>query len=93
MSKQALRAVPGVTEASVNLASERAVVQGSADIDTLIAAVAETGKTARPVASGDTSLEESSARRDEEARQLRRRVFRRRGPDLAGVFCWRWAAI
>ena len=38
--ERALRAVPGVTKASVNLATERARVQGAAASDALISCVA-----------------------------------------------------
>ena len=41
--ERALQAVPGVTDASVNLATERASVHGNASIDTLVAAVAAAG--------------------------------------------------
>lgn len=41
--ERALRAVPGVTEASVNLATERVTVKGRADAATLIRAIAEAG--------------------------------------------------
>lgn len=52
--ERALRAVPGVTEASVNLATERARVQGGAARDALIAAVTAAGYEAR-VASDETA--------------------------------------
>jgi Cu+-exporting ATPase len=41
--EKALRAVPGVQDASVNLATERASVRGSADADELVAAVRRAG--------------------------------------------------
>jgi len=47
--ERALQAVPGVSEASVNLATERATVRGVADPQALIAAVAKTGYGARVV--------------------------------------------
>ena len=72
--EQALLAVPGVAGASVNLATERAVVKGYADVNSLIAAVATTGKTAYKAEGRDTSPEEASSRRDEEARRLKKRV-------------------
>lgn len=52
--ERALRAVPGVTEASVNLATERARVQGGAAGDALVAAVSAAGYEAR-VASDETA--------------------------------------
>ena len=71
--ERALLAVPGVTSASVNLATEKAVVTGTASAHDLIAAVASKGKTAR-VLSGDEGRADQVARKDEEARQLKRRV-------------------
>lgn len=52
--ERALRAVPGVTEASVNLATERARVQGGATGDALVAAVTAAGYDAR-VAADETA--------------------------------------
>lgn len=50
--ENALTAVPGVTSANVNLATEKAVVTGTASIDDLIAAVGTKGKTAPGVVWG-----------------------------------------
>ena len=47
--ERALLAVPGVTAASVNLATERATVQGIADRAALLAAVEDAGYDARPL--------------------------------------------
>ena len=52
--ERALRAVPGVTEASVNLATERARVHGGATGDALVAAVTAAGYEAR-VAADETA--------------------------------------
>ncbi len=52
--ERALRAVPGVTEASVNLATERARVHGGATRDALVAAVTAAGYEAR-VAADETA--------------------------------------
>ncbi|GAA3273589.1 hypothetical protein GCM10020258_50690 [Sphingomonas yabuuchiae] len=41
--ERALKAVPGVVEASVNLATERATIRGAADAKSLIAAIAGAG--------------------------------------------------
>ena len=46
--EKALRATPGVEAASVNLATERATVHGSAPIDAVIAAVRKAGYEAAP---------------------------------------------
>ena len=48
--ERALRAVPGVSEAVVNLATERATIKGSADVAALIAAVAGAGYEAKLLA-------------------------------------------
>jgi Au+-exporting ATPase len=71
---RALKAVPGVDAAGVNLATERATVTGSADAATLIAAVERAGYDARerrPSATDDGA----AARRDAEAEALRRDVI------------------
>ena len=73
--ERALKAVVGVTEASVNLATERATVKGTADAAALIAAVEGTGYDAREIAQGQSSPESASEKRDAEARQLRRSVL------------------
>jgi len=70
--ERALLAVPGVTSANVNLATERATVQGTADPAALVAAIEDAGYDARPLqpqAAPDTQAE---ARREAEARALRR---------------------
>ncbi|KGK78153.1 ATPase [Thalassobacter stenotrophicus] len=71
--ERALLAVPGVISANVNLATEKAVVTGAASVDDLIAAVGAKGKTARAL-SGDNGPADQAAKKDEEARQLKRRV-------------------
>ncbi len=69
----ALRRVPGVTEANVNLATERASITGHADTAALIAAVEANGFGAseRRMAADETP----DARRDAEAQSLRRDAF------------------
>ncbi|AWI55641.1 heavy metal translocating P-type ATPase (plasmid) [Aquabacterium olei] len=69
--ERALRKVPGVSEASVNLATERATVRGVAPSDALIAAIARAGYEARTLApEGDHA--EASARKDAERVALQR---------------------
>jgi copper chaperone CopZ len=53
--ERALKAVPGVASAAVNLATERATVTGTADIGLLTRAVADAGYAARTIsrAAGD----------------------------------------
>lgn len=71
--ERALKAVPGVMEASVNLATERAWVRGHADVSSLVAAIAATGYAAQPIEMGTASDEEAaSARKDAERTQLQR---------------------
>ncbi|KAG1180776.1 hypothetical protein G6F35_016115 [Rhizopus arrhizus] len=48
--ERALRAVPGVSEASVNLATERATVRGVADVGALVAAIDRRRKRRMPSA-------------------------------------------
>jgi Au+-exporting ATPase len=74
--ERALRAVPGVTEASVNLATERATVKGSADAATLIGAVERAGYTAHPVERSGAADAEAEARKDAERGRLRRDLWR-----------------
>ncbi len=72
--ERALQAVPGVAQAHVNLATERATVKGTADRDALIAAIDRAGydaRTRRAVAEDDTL----TARREAEASELRRDVM------------------
>ena len=71
--EKALNAAPGVSEATVNLATERAHVRGNANPDDLIAAVGEAGYTARLI-EGDTSANDDAAneRKDAERSALKR---------------------
>lgn len=73
--ERALKAVPGVTEATVNLATERASVRGAADMQALIAAIAGAGYTARPIEASVKGDEEMAERKDAERRALRRDFF------------------
>ncbi|PWR02364.1 heavy metal translocating P-type ATPase [Meridianimarinicoccus roseus] len=70
--ERALLAVPGVTAANVNLATEHATVEGTADVSVLIAAVAETGYTAREVSRETGAEEAKAARKDAEQALLKR---------------------
>ena len=73
--ERALKAVPGVTEANVNLATERATVKGTADAGTLIAAIGDVGYEAREIADRSAADDTASDKRDAEARRLRRSVL------------------
>jgi Cu+-exporting ATPase len=72
--EKALTAVPGVSEASVNLGTSRADVRG-ADLDParLVAAVRASGYDASPA--GDTTADEDAARAGREARDVLRRTL------------------
>ncbi|WP_236904174.1 heavy metal translocating P-type ATPase [Comamonas serinivorans] len=76
--ERALKAVPGVLDASVNLATERATVRladDPASADALIAAVAQAGYRAARVPSADEALaqtEAHAAKKDAERLQLKR---------------------
>ena len=73
--EKALKAVPGVAEASVNLATERATVRfahGTIDVSALQAAVRESGYAARVVG---TDQDAGAARRDAETAQLTRSLW------------------
>jgi len=73
--ERALRAVPGVESATVNLATERAniLLRQRVETSALVQAVAAAGYTAKEVAQASARAEEEdAARRDEETRKLRR---------------------
>ena len=72
--ERALKAVPGVGEATVNLATERATVKGTADVAALIAAIEDAGYDAREIADHGARKEAITEKRDAEARALRRSV-------------------
>ncbi|KLI99248.1 heavy metal translocating P-type ATPase [Luteimonas sp. FCS-9] len=72
--EKALAAVPGVETASVNLATERATVRGTAGVDALLAAVDRVGYTARPVGHARDD-DATAARKDDERAGLRRDLF------------------
>lgn len=71
--ERALKAVPGVSEASVNLATERATVRGLATVEALVAAVKKAGYEAQvrdPVQAD--SGEDAAAQKDAEQASLKR---------------------
>ncbi len=70
--EKALKAVPGVTEATVNLATERATVRGVAAVADLIAAIEKVGYEANPVDTGAQADEEASDKKDAERAELKR---------------------
>ena len=74
--ERALKAISGVTNAVVNLATERATIHGTANTADLIAAIADAGYEARLIAgSGSQSSNEDDARaerKETERRELTR---------------------
>ena len=70
--EKALKAVPGVTEATVNLATERATVLGMAATQNLIAAVEKVGYEARLIDTTDQVDEEATKKKDAERAELKR---------------------
>src|SRR5690606_12622318 len=70
--ERALKAVPGVTGAAVNLVSERATIEGSADAAALIAAIATAGYDARLIGqAADTIFDENAERAEKKEAELR----------------------
>ncbi|HRO27591.1 MAG TPA: heavy metal translocating P-type ATPase [Luteimonas sp.] len=68
-----IKAVPGVVEANVNLATERATVRGTAGADALLAAIDRAGYDGRLIAAASPADEEAAAqRKDAERIALRR---------------------
>jgi heavy metal translocating P-type ATPase len=73
--ERALKTVPGVTAANVNLATERATVTGTADLASVIGAIADAGYEARAAAETAIMSEESAAKKTVEEAALRRDVL------------------
>ncbi|MBA3911210.1 MAG: copper-translocating P-type ATPase [Rhodobacter sp.] len=73
--ERALKAVPGVTAANVNLATERATVTGTAGPAALIAAIADAGYDARVAATATALSDETAAKKAAEEAVLRRDVL------------------
>ena len=70
--ERALEAVPGVTSAMVNLATERATVTGSADAAALVQAIEKTGYDARLVENTGVEDDALASRKEAEEALLRR---------------------
>ncbi len=71
--ERALRAVPGVSEATVNLATERATVRGYASADALEQAIDKAGYDARTInAAAQFDSDEATAAKDAERAALKR---------------------
>lgn len=71
----ALKAVPGVTDATVNLATERAHVTGLADAAALIRAIEGAGYDARLAASGADASDATAERKAAEETTLKRDMW------------------
>ncbi|WP_397474953.1 heavy metal translocating P-type ATPase [Pusillimonas sp.] len=70
--ENALKAVPGVSEAAVNLATERATVRGVVAVDALVAAIAKAGYAARAVDTSVQAADEAAEKKDAEQNELKR---------------------
>ena len=70
--ERALAAVPGVEQALVNLASERASVRGTAPVEALLAAIGKAGYEAHAIGAMAQDSDEFTAKKDAERAQLRR---------------------
>ncbi|WP_372242400.1 heavy metal translocating P-type ATPase [Pseudomonas sp. CFSAN084952] len=70
--EKALKAVPGVTEATVNLATERATVRGVAAVAELVTAIEKVGYEASPVDTSAQADEEAAEKKDAERAKLKR---------------------
>ncbi|MHC1653636.1 heavy metal translocating P-type ATPase [Stenotrophomonas maltophilia] len=70
--ERALLAVPGVSQASVNLATERATVRGVADVAALVVAIDKAGYDARAIDAGVPSNDEAAEKKDAERAELKR---------------------
>ncbi|WP_132985672.1 heavy metal translocating P-type ATPase [Luteimonas terricola] len=74
--ERALQAVPGVSGAAVNLATERATVRGAAAVDALVAAVGKAGYEARAIDAGaPAGDDEATARREADRLALGRNLL------------------
>ncbi|UDF04071.1 heavy metal translocating P-type ATPase [Asticcacaulis sp. AND118] len=70
--EKALKAVPGVSVANVNLATERATIQGTARMDALISAVEGVGYGAAPIDTSQADHTQAAEKKDVELRELTR---------------------
>ncbi|MGG4603905.1 heavy metal translocating P-type ATPase [Paenalcaligenes sp. Me131] len=70
--ERALKAVPGVNEAAVNLATERATISGVASTEQLIAAVAKAGYDAKLIDNALQNDDEAAEKKDAERVALKR---------------------
>lgn len=71
--EKGIKAVPGVTDATVNLATERATVRGTASAEAVIAAIEKTGYKARPIETAGQGEDDSEEKKRGRARQAEAR--------------------
>ncbi|HAF1795166.1 TPA: gold/copper-translocating P-type ATPase GolT [Salmonella enterica] len=70
--EKGIKAVPGVTDATVNLATERATVRGTASAEAVIAAIEKTGYEARPIETAGQGEDDSEEKKEAERVRLKR---------------------
>lgn len=70
--EKALKAVPGVKEANVNLATERATITGTANVVALIAAIDKAGYDAKEIQTAIPDQTEHLEKKDQERAELKR---------------------
>lgn len=70
--ERALKAVPGVTDAIVNLATERTTVRGVSSTEDLVAAIKKAGYEARAIDTAAQVDDEAASRKDAERNALKR---------------------
>jgi len=70
--ERALTTVPGVAQASVNLATERATVRGTASVENLIAAIDKAGYASRPIDIATRADDDTARKKDAEQAALKR---------------------
>ena len=70
--EKALKAVPGVKEANVNLATERATITGTANVAVLIAAIDKAGYDAKEIQTAIPDQTEHLEKKDQERAELKR---------------------
>lgn len=70
--EKALKAISGVKQANVNLATERATITGTASVDALIAAIDKAGYDAEEIQASISDQTEQLEKKDQERAELKR---------------------
>lgn len=73
--ERALKAVPGVSDATVNLASERATVRGMASVESLVTAIKTVGYEARESSTDRVADDNAVEKKEAERAELKRDLF------------------